>query len=106
VDDQLVPAASQTRGLRCWFPASFELNFAWLRFGRFAIAGSSCQLSFKDDFIFGIAEETERGKRKDNPSKKATIKRGLNTIKAAFRHAVETYPNLKSRLPQKSKDSC
>lgn len=50
----------------------------------------------KDDFVFWIAAETERGKLNKTPLKKATIKRGLNTIKAALNHAVETYPDLKS----------
>jgi integrase len=50
----------------------------------------------KDDFVFWVAAETERGRRKDKSIKKATIKRGLNTIRAALRHAVEAYPDLKS----------
>ena len=50
----------------------------------------------KDDFVFWIAAETERGNGNNTPLKKGTIKRGLNTIKAALRHAVETYEDLKS----------
>jgi integrase len=50
----------------------------------------------KDDFAFWIAAETERGRLNDKSIKKATIKRGLNTIRAALRHAAETYPDLKS----------
>jgi hypothetical protein len=43
-----------------------------------------------------VAAETERGNGNNNTLKKGTIKRGLNTLKAALRHAVETYENLKS----------
>jgi integrase len=50
----------------------------------------------KDDFVFWIAAETERGRLNRKPIKKATIKRGLNTIRAAVNHAVETYTDLKS----------
>ena len=50
----------------------------------------------KDDFAFWVAAETERGRLNKKPIKKSTIKRGLNTIRAALNHAVETYPDLKS----------
>lgn len=50
----------------------------------------------KDDFVFWIAAETKRGNENNSPLKKGTIKRGLNTIKAALRHAVEIFPDLKS----------
>lgn len=49
----------------------------------------------KDDFIFWIAEETERGRLKKKPIKKGTIKRGLNTICAALNHAVENTATFK-----------
>jgi integrase len=51
----------------------------------------------KDDFIFWIAEETERGRINKKSIKKATIKRGLNTIRADLNHAVEStakFPDL------------
>jgi integrase len=50
----------------------------------------------KDDFVFWVAAETERGKENRKPLKKSSIRRGLNTIKAALNHAVGTYPDLKS----------
>lgn len=43
-----------------------------------------------DDFIFWIAAETERGRRQGKPLQLATIRRGLNTIRAALNHAVES----------------
>jgi len=50
----------------------------------------------KDDFVFWVAAETERGRLNKKSIKKAAIKRGLNTIRAALNHAVETFPDLKS----------
>ena len=50
----------------------------------------------KDDFVFWVAAETERGKANGKPLKKASIRRGLNTIKAALNHAVGMFPDLKS----------
>lgn len=50
----------------------------------------------KDDFVFWVAAETERGKKNGRPLKKSSIRRGLNTIKAALNHAVATFPDLKS----------
>ena len=50
----------------------------------------------RDDFVFWVAAETERGKANRKPLKKSSIRRGLNTIKAALNHAVGTYPDLKS----------
>jgi hypothetical protein len=38
----------------------------------------------KDDFVFWVAAETERGRMNRKPMKKSTIKRGLNTIRAAL----------------------
>lgn len=43
-----------------------------------------------DDFIFWIAAETERGRKNGDPLKQSTLKRGLNTIRAALNHAVES----------------
>ena len=48
----------------------------------------------RDDFVFWVAAETERGKENQRPLKKSSIRRGLNTIKAALNHAVETFPDL------------
>lgn len=59
----------------------------------------------KDDFIFWIAAETERGRANRKPIKQSTIKRGLNTIRAALNHAVQSpgkYPDLKSYQVPKS----
>lgn len=50
----------------------------------------------KDDFVFWVAAETERGKANGKPLKKSSIRRGLNTIKAALNHAVGMFPDLKS----------
>ena len=50
----------------------------------------------KDDFVFWVAAETERGKANGRPLKKSSIRRGLNTIKAALNHAVGMFPDLKS----------
>src|SRR5947209_4028291 len=50
----------------------------------------------KDDFVFWVAAETERGKKNRKPLKKSSIRRGLNTIKAALNHAVGKFPDLKS----------
>jgi integrase len=66
------------------------------RWGEFMGLNRHVSSISKDDFVFWIAAETERGKQNQRPLKKATIKRGLNTIKAALNHAVETYPDLKS----------
>ena len=65
------------------------------RWGEFMGPNRHVSSISKDDFSFWIAAETERGKQNHKPLKKATIKRGLNTIKAALNHAVETYPDLK-----------
>jgi integrase len=66
------------------------------RWGEFMGPNRHVSSISKDDFVFWIAAETERGRVNRKPIKKATIKRGLNTIRAALNHAVETYPDLKS----------
>src|SRR5258708_2953173 len=66
------------------------------RWGEFMGLNRHVSSISKDDFVFWIAAETERGKQNQKPLKKATIKRGLNTIKAALNHPVETYSDLKS----------
>lgn len=48
----------------------------------------------KDDLILWVASETERGKKNGKGLKKSTIRRGLNTIRAALNHAVMTSSNL------------
>ena len=50
----------------------------------------------RDDFVFWVAAEIERGKENQRPLKKSSIRRGLNTIKASLNHAVEAFPDLKS----------
>ena len=63
------------------------------------------RLVTKDDFIFWIAAETERGRLNKNPIKKSTIKRGLNTIRAALNHAVQNtakFPDLNTYQVPKS----
>jgi integrase len=66
------------------------------RWGEFMGPNRHVSSITKDDFVFWVAAETERGRLNRKPLKKATIKRGLNTIRAALNHAVETYPDLKS----------
>jgi len=66
------------------------------RWGEFMGPNRHVSSVTKDDFVFWVAAETERGKKNRRPLKKSSIRRGLNTIKAALNHAVGTYPDLKS----------
>ena len=66
------------------------------RWGEFMGPNRHVSSVTKDDFVFWVAAETERGKKNRKPLKKSSIRRGLNTIKAALNHAVGTYPDLKS----------
>jgi integrase len=66
------------------------------RWGQFAGPNRQVSTLTRDDFVFWIAAETERGKSNGRPLKKSSIRRGLNTIKAALNHAVGTFPDLKS----------
>jgi len=66
------------------------------RWGQFIGLNRSVSSVQKDDFVFWIAAETERARENHKQIKKASIKRGLNTIRAALNHAVEIYPDLKS----------
>jgi len=66
------------------------------RWGEFMGPDRHVSLVTRDDFVFWVAAETERGKKNRKPLKKSSIRRGLNTIKAALNHAVGTYPDLKS----------
>jgi integrase len=66
------------------------------RWGKFAGLTRQVINLTRDDFVFWIAAETERGKSNGRPLKKSSIRRGLNTIKAALNHAVGTFPDLKS----------
>src|SRR5258708_13909933 len=66
------------------------------RWGKFVGPNRHVSTIARDDFVFWIAAETERGKENHRPLKKSSIRRGLNTIKAALNHAVGTYPDLKS----------
>lgn len=49
-----------------------------------------------DDFVFWVAAEMERGKDNRRDLKKATVRRGLNTIRAALNHAVQTCSDLRT----------
>ena len=63
------------------------------------------RLVTKDDFIFWIAAETERGRLNKKTIKKSTIKRGMNTIRAALNHAVQNtakFPDLNTYQVPKS----
>jgi integrase len=66
------------------------------RWGKFAGPNRHVSTVTRDDFVFWVAAEIERGKENQRPLKKSSIRRGLNTIKAALNHAVETFPDLKS----------
>src|SRR5260370_8129128 len=66
------------------------------RWGEFIGPNRHVSSVTKDDFVFWVAAETERGKKNRKPLKKSSIRRGLNTMKAALNHAVGTYPDLKS----------
>jgi len=67
------------------------------RWGEFVGLGRHVSSIRYDDFVFWVAAETERGNKKNGRGlKKATIRRGLNTIRAALNHAVQTYSDLKS----------
>src|SRR6266436_4210050 len=66
------------------------------RWGQFADPNRHISTVTRDDFVFWVAAETERGKENQRPLKKSSIRRGLNTIKAALNHAVEAFPDLKS----------
>ncbi|PYS66784.1 MAG: hypothetical protein DMF69_25065 [Acidobacteria bacterium] len=66
------------------------------RWAKFAGPNRHVNTLTKDDFVFWIAAETERGKLNGRPLKKSSIRRGLNTVKAALNHAVGTFPDLKS----------
>lgn len=66
------------------------------RWGEFMGLNRHVSSITKDDFVFWVAAETERGRLNKKSIKKATIKRGLNTIRAALNHAAGTYPDLKS----------
>jgi integrase len=66
------------------------------RWGEFIGPNRHVSSVTKDDFVFWVAAETERGKTNGRPLKKSSIRRGLNTIKAALNHAVATFPDLKS----------
>src|SRR5258708_18677517 len=66
------------------------------RWGKFVGPNRHVSTIARDDFVFWIAAETERGKENQRPLKKSSIRRGLNTIKAALNHAVETFPDLRS----------
>ncbi len=66
------------------------------RWGEFIGPSRHVSSVTRDDFVFWIAAETERGKQNGKPLKKSSIRRGLNTIKAALNHAVGTFPDLKS----------
>jgi integrase len=66
------------------------------RWGEFIGPNRHVSSVTKDDFVFWVAAETERGKTTGRPLKKSSIRRGLNTIKAALNHAVATFSDLKS----------
>ncbi len=71
------------------------------RWGEFMGLSRHVSSIIKDDFVFWVAAETERGRLNKKPIKKATIKRGLNTIRAALNHAIETFSDLRTfKLPR------
>jgi len=66
------------------------------RWGEFMGPNRHVSSVTRDDFVFWVAAETKRDKENGKPLKKSSIRRGLNTIKAALNHAVGTCPDLKS----------
>jgi integrase len=66
------------------------------RWGRFVGLNRLVSSIQKDDFVFWVAAEMERAKTSKKSLKQSTIRRGLNTIRAALNHAVQTSPDLKS----------
>jgi integrase len=65
------------------------------RWGEFAGLDRHVSTIQADDFVFWVAAEMERGKNNRQALKKSTVRRGLNTIRAALNHAVHTYPDLR-----------
>jgi len=66
------------------------------RWGEFAGLERHVSTIQSDDFVFWLAAEMERGKTNRQALKKATIRRGLNTIRAALNHAVQTCSDLRT----------
>lgn len=66
------------------------------RWGRFVGLNRLVSSIQKDDFVFWVAAEMKRAKTSKKSLKQSTIRRGLNTIRAALNHAVQTCPDLKS----------
>src|SRR5258708_14828513 len=66
------------------------------RWGKFVGPNRHVSTIARDDFVFWVAAEIERGKENQRPLKKSSIRRGLNTIKAALNLAVEAFSDLKS----------
>jgi integrase len=71
------------------------------RWGDFVGSNRAVNSIQHDDFVFWVAAEIERGKTSGKAIKKATIRRGLNTIRAALNHAIQTSADLKGyRVPR------
>src|SRR5205807_9644280 len=66
------------------------------RWGRFVGLNRAVNSILYDDFVFWVAAEIDRAKKNGGSLKQSTIRRGLNTIRAALNHAVQTCPDLKS----------
>jgi integrase len=66
------------------------------RWGEFAGLERHVGTIQADDFVFWVAAEMERGKDNRRALKKATVRRGLNTIRAALNHAVQTCSDLRT----------
>ncbi len=64
------------------------------RWGHFVGLNRAVNSIQYDDFVFWVAAEIDRAKAKGSSLKQSTIRRGLNTIRAALNHA--TGPDLKS----------
>jgi integrase len=87
--------ANKNEDTTCWreMPSPLRTLERW---GEFIGPDRHVSSVTKDDFVFWVAAETERGKANKKPLKKSSIRRGLNTIKAALNHAVGMFPDLKS----------
>jgi integrase len=88
-------AANRTDDSKYWrnMPGHMRTLERW---GEFAGLERHVSTIQSDDFVFWMAAEMERGKTNRQALKKATIRRGLNTIRAALNHAVQTCSDLRT----------
>jgi integrase len=88
-------AANRTDESKYWRNTPGHLR-TLQRWGEFAGLERHVSTIQADDFVFWVAAEMERGKNNRQALKKATVRRGLNTIRAAMNHAVQTCADLRT----------